>query len=166
VLRFHASLGDLSFVSRARCRREDRARALPPGVATWILGRALDSQRDQVARGLGQLLPGVRRERWLDEIEQRLRREELIALREDRRRVVVPVQDAGEELGPEEALDWIAIQLVDEDGTPVADREFEITCPDGSVRRGTLDSAGRARVDGIVAGLCTVRFPRIAQVEA
>lgn len=55
--------------------------------------------------------------------------------------------------------DFIEIELVDEQGTPVANEPFSIRFPDGTVLDSTLDDQGRARFDGIPSGTCQVRFP-------
>lgn len=59
----------------------------------------------------------------------------------------------------EEKKDFIEIELLDEDGQPVAGEPYEITLPDGRVDSGTLDANGYARIDGIDPGKCQVRFP-------
>jgi hypothetical protein len=56
---------------------------------------------------------------------------------------------------------WIEIELVDEAGEPVAGESYEITLPDGKTTKGTLDSKGFARVDGIDPGTCKVTFPNL-----
>lgn len=53
---------------------------------------------------------------------------------------------------------WIEIRLVD-GHEPVADRDYEITLPDGEQRKGTLDKKGAARLEDIPCGTCLVRFP-------
>ena len=58
---------------------------------------------------------------------------------------------------------WIEIVLVDEEQTPVAGEEYRITVPDGSVKEGTLDEKGFARVEGFDPGTCKVTFPRLDQ---
>jgi type VI secretion system secreted protein VgrG len=58
-------------------------------------------------------------------------------------------------------LTWIGIELVDADGKPVAGEAYEITLPDGSVRSGTTDDAGKAQERGIDPGLCQVAFPNL-----
>lgn len=58
---------------------------------------------------------------------------------------------------------WIEIELLDEKGAPVRNERYTILLPDGSTRGGTLDSLGRARVDGIDPGVCEVCFPEIDQ---
>jgi uncharacterized Zn-binding protein involved in type VI secretion len=60
-----------------------------------------------------------------------------------------------------ETKDWIEIELVDIDGRGVGGEEYVIELPDGSTRRGRLDDCGKARLDGIAAGVCTVSFPRL-----
>jgi type VI secretion system secreted protein VgrG len=56
---------------------------------------------------------------------------------------------------------WISIELTDEQGTPVPDEMYHIELPDGSAVDGTLDSKGKARIDGIDAGNCKVTFPNL-----
>jgi len=57
---------------------------------------------------------------------------------------------------------WIEIQLYDEAGDPVPYEEYCITLPDGVEVYGSLDSSGRARVEGIENhGTCKVTFPRL-----
>jgi type VI secretion system secreted protein VgrG len=55
---------------------------------------------------------------------------------------------------------WIEIELLDEEGQPIAGEPYRITLPDGTtVADGTLDEKGRARVDNIDPGTCKVTFP-------
>jgi hypothetical protein len=54
---------------------------------------------------------------------------------------------------------WISIQLVDEAGNPVAGEPYVITTPDSVDVTGSTDESGCARVEGISAGQCQVRFP-------
>lgn len=54
---------------------------------------------------------------------------------------------------------WIEIELLMEDGTPVAGERYWIQLTDGSSHFGNLDERGRARYDGIDAGICQVSFP-------
>jgi type VI secretion system secreted protein VgrG len=64
---------------------------------------------------------------------------------------------AAEEEAPKH---WIAVLLVDEKGNPMAGEPFSVMLPDGSTAAtGTLDEKGQARVDGIDAGNCEIRFP-------
>lgn len=56
---------------------------------------------------------------------------------------------------------WIEIELLDENGAPVPNEPYSVQLPDGSTRSGTLDAAGRARVDGIDPGSCEISFPEI-----
>jgi type VI secretion system secreted protein VgrG len=50
------------------------------------------------------------------------------------------------------------IELVDEDGVAVAGAKFRVVFADGSKREGQLDPQGRARLEGVPAGPCTVSF--------
>ena len=55
---------------------------------------------------------------------------------------------------------WVAVELLDAAGQPVAGAEYLITLPDGSTRRGRLDANGYAiERDVGDAGQCTVEFP-------
>ena len=56
---------------------------------------------------------------------------------------------------------WIAIELVDEEDEPVAREKYEIKLPAGSVKKGTLDGKGFARVDRIEPGTCEITFPNL-----
>jgi len=64
-------------------------------------------------------------------------------------------------IDPTAQTTWIEIVLLDQDGVPVADEPYTLVLPDGGRRSGQLDERGFARVDGIVAGVCDVSFPRI-----
>jgi len=88
----------------------------------------------------------------------------------ERVRVVPPPVESPEDvLGPqsttEPTLTWIAVALVDQDGAPVPNVRYSIKCSDGSISEGSLDGKGKARVDGIPAGSCTVSFPDIDASE-
>ena len=61
----------------------------------------------------------------------------------------------------DEETSWIEIELIDEDGQPVAGESYEIELPDGSVASGTLDGKGGARVEGFRPGACKVSFPKL-----
>lgn len=57
---------------------------------------------------------------------------------------------------------WIEINLVDEDGAPVAGEDYRITLPSGDVRTGKLDKNGKAKLDGLAeTGSAKVTFPAI-----
>jgi len=58
---------------------------------------------------------------------------------------------------------WIEIALLDENGNPVPDQEYTIKLPSGETVTGTLNSKGRARVEGIDAGTCRVTFQNLDQ---
>lgn len=54
---------------------------------------------------------------------------------------------------------WIAIQLVDEKGHPVAGEDYRVTLPDGTIIEDSLDEHGKAKISGIDSGTCKVSFP-------
>ena len=56
---------------------------------------------------------------------------------------------------------WVEIELVGEDDRPVPWQPYEITLPGGSRRSGFLDANGKARVECLVGGSCTISFPEL-----
>ena len=54
---------------------------------------------------------------------------------------------------------WVDVQLIDEEGEPVAGARYILKITDGSKRAGTLDASGRVRVTNIDPGTCEVWFP-------
>jgi len=54
---------------------------------------------------------------------------------------------------------WVEIELVDDEGLPVAFEAYLVELPDGSPIEGTLDGRGQARIEGIDPGTCKVSFP-------
>ena len=54
---------------------------------------------------------------------------------------------------------WVAIEMLDVEGKPVAGMDYQITLPDGSTLEGILDTKGTAMITGIDAGNCQVSFP-------
>ncbi|MEZ4338264.1 MAG: hypothetical protein R3B82_16710 [Sandaracinaceae bacterium] len=63
----------------------------------------------------------------------------------------------------ETPLTWIGIELVAEDGTPVAGERYRVEMEDGSLRTGRLDARGRAELRGVRAGTCRVSFPNLPE---
>ena len=59
-------------------------------------------------------------------------------------------------------VDWIEIELVGMDDSPIAGMPYEIVLPDGkTVDRGTTDAKGKARLTGIPSGNCQISFPEL-----
>lgn len=56
---------------------------------------------------------------------------------------------------------WIGITLVDDAGEPVPGEDFQVVLPDGRAMKGSLDSQGRVRIEGVPAGTCQVSFPSL-----
>jgi hypothetical protein len=54
---------------------------------------------------------------------------------------------------------WIAIQLVGEDNAGIPNEKYAVLLPGGTVKSGTLDDQGMARVENIPSGVCSVSFP-------
>ncbi|UCE58238.1 MAG: type VI secretion system tip protein VgrG [Phycisphaerales bacterium] len=59
----------------------------------------------------------------------------------------------------EKKTTFIKIRLLNDEGEPVAGERYRITCADGTVKEGTLDSNGMAEVHGLEEGECDVTFP-------
>jgi hypothetical protein len=53
----------------------------------------------------------------------------------------------------------IEIVMIGDDGRPVPNVRYAVKLPDGALREGTLDAAGRARIDDVDPGECSVSFP-------
>lgn len=60
---------------------------------------------------------------------------------------------------------WVDVQLLDEDGDPVAGERYILKLTDGSIREGNLGADGRVRVNGIDPGNCVVSFPDLHTKE-
>jgi uncharacterized Zn-binding protein involved in type VI secretion len=48
--------------------------------------------------------------------------------------------------------DWVEIELKDEDGKAIADKNFKAFLPSGEIREGKTDSQGKARIEGVSPG--------------
>lgn len=62
-------------------------------------------------------------------------------------------------------LDSIEIELVDENGNPVADEEYILYLPDGKERKGKVDSKGYAKEKDIPPGELFVKFLNLEEVD-
>ena len=69
-----------------------------------------------------------------------------------------PSPDSSDQ-SPDDPRTWIEIVLKDNQGNPVAHERYRVKLPDGSMREGSLDGDGKARVDGIKPGSAQVSFP-------
>lgn len=58
-----------------------------------------------------------------------------------------------------EETHFIEIELIDDDGKPVANEAYLIELPDGSQKTGRTDGAGRAKITGVDPGTAKVSFP-------
>lgn len=79
-------------------------------------------------------------------------------------RTVLDPATAQHKIVPRPQVHWIEIELLDEAGKPVPGEKYEIIMPDKTVKKGTLDENGWARVDGIKdPGQCKISFPNLDQ---
>lgn len=60
-----------------------------------------------------------------------------------------------------EYKDWIEIELLDKDDKGIANEEYILYLPDGTVRKGKLDGNGYKKEGNISPGICKVVFPSI-----
>lgn len=54
---------------------------------------------------------------------------------------------------------WLSIELVDEEGQPVAGARYIVSRGEAIIREGTLDSQGQARIEELEAGMYSLTFP-------
>lgn len=63
---------------------------------------------------------------------------------------------------PETPAYWVEIELVGEDGGPIAFEEYLVVLPDGKQAPGLLDDQGVARLEGLTTGgTCQIQFPNL-----
>jgi uncharacterized protein (DUF2345 family) len=74
---------------------------------------------------------------------------------------LIPAGEEREEVPPEVAARtaWLAIELVDEEGQPVAGAGYIVSRGAEVIGKGTLDKQGRARLEGLEAGTYFLTFP-------
>lgn len=58
-----------------------------------------------------------------------------------------------------EETHFIEIELLDDEGKPVADEAYFVELPDGTTKSGRTDAKGFARIDGVDPGTAKVSFP-------
>jgi len=61
----------------------------------------------------------------------------------------------------EEALSWIALEVVDDQGKPIPNLRYEMIAPDGRRLTGTVGADGKARIEAIKKGTCKIQFPEL-----
>src|SRR5438128_1151443 len=71
-----------------------------------------------------------------------------------------PAQQAAPK-SAEEALSWIALEVVDDQGKPIPYLRYEMITPDGRRLTGTVGADGKARIDAIKKGTCKIEFPEL-----
>jgi hypothetical protein len=69
---------------------------------------------------------------------------------------------ATEPVEVEDKTTWIEIEMVDEEGQPWPNEEYEIKAPDGkAIKKGNLDKNGQAHVSVPNPGECEISFPNL-----
>lgn len=76
-----------------------------------------------------------------------------------------PSSEPGGSGDPTSEKSWVDVQLLDEDGEPIAGERYILKLTDGSIREGSLGADGRVRVNGIDPGNCVVSFPDLHTKE-
>ena len=64
-----------------------------------------------------------------------------------------------QESGLLEFRDWIEIELIDEEGNPIAGAEYVLNLPDGEEKKGKLNSQAYIKEEDVPPGKCQVSFP-------
>jgi hypothetical protein len=176
VWRIHHPNYVISLLAETGAGPEERDRALSPAVAYRHI-HALLPVRDPALRSLllsllreiGTILPGPAVDTgWLlRRTEEALRRRRLLAVTTPHPvgyGLPPPGETAGEPAAPapapkeETETTWIELELVDDAGEPVPSEPFVVELSDGTKRNGSLDSRGKARIEGIPHGACKVTF--------
>lgn len=106
------------------------------------------------------LLPLLRmRRRTKSNEEKRARLEE--AQRAQRNRQASGRRASGESsAAAEEQLEWVEVELLDENDKPIVDEHCIVTLPDGFTQfTYQTDGRGIVRLDRLVRGRCTFAFP-------
>lgn len=172
---------DVILVPKWSASEGERGKALPPGQALQRLrGRfPLSSGTDAMAR---QVLAEIVKEidpasvhllrtstgGLQDRVERALSDGRLIAV--FRKRPLHgggadPVEGKGgpaqeQPPGTEPEKTWIEFELLDYENLPLAGHPYRLELPDGSVREGTTNQDGLARVSGIDPGTCQLTWMR------
>lgn len=61
--------------------------------------------------------------------------------------------------------DYIEIEVVDEDGAPLASEDYVLYLSSGEVRKGQTDGAGKLREENVAPGGHSVRFPNLPELD-
>lgn len=77
----------------------------------------------------------------------------------------VKVDNHSGESGLLKFRDWVEIELVDEDGNPIADENYVLHLPDGQERKGKLDRNGYAKEKDVPPGKIFVEFPNLEWID-
>ncbi|WP_394829015.1 carboxypeptidase-like regulatory domain-containing protein [Pendulispora albinea] len=55
--------------------------------------------------------------------------------------------------------DWVGLRIVDQNGRPVPGVQYRITLASGATIEGEVDSNGKARIEGLSPGPCSIACP-------
>ncbi|HEX6243739.1 MAG TPA: hypothetical protein VFZ61_22650 [Polyangiales bacterium] len=135
--------------------------ALSHAAAAAILqAMAAEPSRAPVLRDL------LQRAARLFEVPPTAEREAPVLLRRERQYQRPPDASAPatpSQLKRAKEVDFLEVQLVDVEGQPYANEAYEVTLPDGSKRRGSLNRDGYLYLADIPSGDCSVRFLKFQQ---
>jgi hypothetical protein len=71
----------------------------------------------------------------------------------------LPEYEPAPQVVDEDDSHWVEVELLDEEGEPVAGERCRIVLPNGAERFDHTDRNGLVRVDHTIAGQCTISFP-------
>lgn len=168
---------DYLLILRHHRSQDDPTHQVPPSFAFWTVDELLRSSHSEfiwdIYEALGEVRPSdlttfqlaQARRRVALRVTQALSSGELVLVPlarlplDAQRHSQPPVPVIAPE--PESSPTFVAIELVDPSGRPMAGTRYRVTLPNGATREGRLNSNGYARVDDVVPGECTVTFPDI-----
>lgn len=62
-------------------------------------------------------------------------------------------------------VDWIEVQVTDEDGNPLIDEDYVLFLPNGERREGKTDGNGFVKERDIPSGEISIEFPNLEGIE-
>lgn len=154
---------------------EERASEFLPGAAlltSWLDNLSTQSAvREMYESAFGKSAGNfdyARKRDIVQQLEDAFRRRVFACLRATRvtpgansEKTDAPATPAPAPPRPVKSKTWIAVELVDDKGKPVAGERYRIETPDGSREEDHLDAEGRARIDNLDHGECQISFPDI-----
>ena len=70
----------------------------------------------------------------------------------------VTIGDLFEQSGMLYAKDWVEVDIVDDEGEPIAQKDYTVLYSSGEVKTGKTDDSGNIKVEGVPPGTCTIQY--------